>query len=201
VWLETFQGSHEQPVQIAAVERRIAELAAKFNIRKIRIESWQGIQAAQSLAAIGLPAELYAPTAKKHAEEWPVLVQQLTARTVELPKHARLREELLNLVVEVGPHGVRVIDRGKVHQDHAVAVRGVVAMLASAPTVDGFGFLEFAAARVAAARAEGPRRTHAECVTDGRIAISVTGRCKGCGERVAAGDVEADDDNPWMAAI
>jgi hypothetical protein len=57
-----------------------------------------------------------------------------------LPPHARLREELLNLVVEVGPQGVRVIDRGQVHQDHAVALRGVVASLA----VQGGGlFLEY----------------------------------------------------------
>jgi hypothetical protein len=87
------------------------------------------VSAAQSLEALGLPVELYAPTAKKHADEWPVLVQQLAARSLVLPPHARLREELLNLVVEVGPLGVRIIDRGKVHQDHAVAVRGVVAML------------------------------------------------------------------------
>src|SRR5439155_7694995 len=36
---------------------------------------------------------------------------------------------LLNLVYEVGPSGIKVIDKGKVHQDHAVAVRGVVASL------------------------------------------------------------------------
>src|SRR5262249_28950585 len=47
-----------------------------------------------------------------------------------LPPHAQLREELLNLVYEVGPTGVRVIDKGSVHQDHAVAVRGVVAAFA-----------------------------------------------------------------------
>ena len=47
--------------------------------------------------------------------------------------HARLREELLNLVYEVGAQGVRVIDRGRVHQDHAVAVRGVLAMLQPRP--------------------------------------------------------------------
>ena len=33
--------------------------------------------------------------------------------------------------LELGPTGVRVLDRGKVHQDHAVAVRGVVAQFAS----------------------------------------------------------------------
>src|SRR5207244_1216433 len=54
------------------------------------------------------------------------------ARTLDLPKHAQLREELLNLVVEMTPQGVRVVDKGKIHQDHAVAVRGVVAMLVAA---------------------------------------------------------------------
>jgi hypothetical protein len=50
-----------------------------------------------------------------------------------LPPHARLREELLNLV--------RVVDRGQVHQDHCVAIRGVVASFAR--PVDGFlGYLQ-----------------------------------------------------------
>ena len=43
--------------------------------------------------------------------------------------HARLREELLNFTVEAGPSGPKVNDRGRVHQDHAVALRGVVASL------------------------------------------------------------------------
>ncbi len=38
--------------------------------------------------------------------------------------------QLLNLVVEVDPQGVRVIDRGRVHQHH-VAVRGMCASLAA----------------------------------------------------------------------
>ena len=40
-------------------------------------------------------------------------------------------QQKARLVYEVGPAGVKVIDRGKVHQDHAVAVRGAVAMLAA----------------------------------------------------------------------
>ncbi len=58
-----------------------------------------------------------------------MLAQRLSSRTLVLPPHARLREELLNLVYEVGPSGVKVVDKGKIHQDHAVVVRGVVAML------------------------------------------------------------------------
>jgi hypothetical protein len=36
---------------------------------------------------------------------------------------------LLNLTYEMGPAGVRVIDRGTIHQDHAVVVRGIAAGL------------------------------------------------------------------------
>ena len=128
--LITFQGSREEPVQLATVEAALKELARKFNLTRSRIESWQGLAATQSLQRAGLNAELFPPTLKAHSEEWPVLAQRLAARTLGLPPHGRLREELLNLVYEVGPEGVRVIDKGKVHQDHAVAVRGVVASLA-----------------------------------------------------------------------
>jgi phage terminase large subunit-like protein len=128
--LTTFQGSRETPVQLKTVEATIVDLASKFSLTTIRIESWQGLAASQSLAALGLPVELFTPTAKAHAEEWPLLAQALTARRLVLFPHARLREELLNLVYAVGPTGVKVSDRGKIHQDHAVAVRGVVASLA-----------------------------------------------------------------------
>ena len=134
--LLTFQGSREEPVQIATVEQAIRDLAGRFHLPKVRVESWQGIGAVQSLQRAGLNVELYTPTAKSHAEEWPVLAQRLASRTLVLPPHARLREELLNLVVELGPAGVRVIDRGQVHQDHAVAVRGVVASFSARE--DGF---------------------------------------------------------------
>jgi Terminase large subunit, ATPase domain len=127
--LITFQGSREQPVQLRAVEEAIAELCRTFPMARVRVESWQGVSAVQNLQRRGLPVKLFAPTAKAHAEEWPVLAQRLATGTIALPPHARLREELLNLVVEMGPTGVKVVDRGKVHQDHAVAVRGVVAQL------------------------------------------------------------------------
>jgi hypothetical protein len=128
--LRTFQGSRDQPVQIVVVEETLRDLARRFNLTRIRVESWQGLSAVQSLQRAGLPVELFAPTAKAHADEWPVLAQRLASRTLVLFPHARLREELLGLVVELGAAGVRVIDRGQVHQDHAVAVRGVVASFA-----------------------------------------------------------------------
>ena len=111
-----------------AVPRRpqIAEISGVF---RLRVESWQGAGIAESLQRLGLPVELYTPTQKSNQDEWPILAQRLANGTLALPPHARLREELLNLVCEVGPTGARVVDRGRVHQDHAVAVRGVCASL------------------------------------------------------------------------
>jgi hypothetical protein len=114
---------------MTAVETAIRDLARRFPPDRIWIESWQGLSAAQSLKRLGLPVELFTPTAKSNSEQWPVLAQRLSSGTIVLPPHVRLREELLNLVYEVGPSGVKVIDRGRIHQDHAVAVRGVCAML------------------------------------------------------------------------
>jgi len=127
--LDTLQGSREAPVQIAAVEARIRDLASRFRLVRCRIESWQGLALAQSLAGLG--AELFTPTQRSNAEEWPLLAHHLAAGTLVLFPHARLREELLNLSYELGPMGVRVLDRRAVHQDHAVAVRGVVASLSA----------------------------------------------------------------------
>ena len=100
--------------------------------------------------------ELFHPTAKQHAEEWPVLAQRLASGSLVLFPHVRLREELLNLFYEVGPQGVKVIDRGKVHQDHAVTVRGVVAMLAQRARVPQVTMKQARAAALANADLRGP---------------------------------------------
>jgi hypothetical protein len=134
--LVTLNGSRVRPVQLAEVEAAVHDLSRRFRVRRWRIESWQGVAAVQSLQRLGLSVELFAPTAKAHAEEWPILAQRLSSRTLVLPKHDRLREELLNLSVDLGPRGVRVVDKGKVHQDHAVAVRGVVVALTTGHRVD-----------------------------------------------------------------
>ena len=135
--LVTFQGDRENPVKLSEVERAIRNLAETFTPKGIRVESWQGMASVERLQSLGLPVELFTPTAKTNAEEWPLLAQRLSARSVVLYPHARLREELLNLTYEVGPSGIRVIDRGKIHQDHAVAVRGVVAQVAKEPQATG----------------------------------------------------------------
>jgi hypothetical protein len=129
--LDTLRGDHAHPVDMLRVEELLRERARQFRPSKIRIESWQGISIAQALQRRGgLPIELFTPTAKTNAEEWPLLAQALATRQLVLFPHAQLRDELLNLKYEVGPTGAKVTDKGQIHQDHAVAVRGVVATLA-----------------------------------------------------------------------
>jgi hypothetical protein len=89
-----------------------------------------GAALVQTLAARGFPAEEFRPTASALSAEWTTLGHCLASRRLVLPVHARLREELLGLVVEVGPSGPRVTDRGSAHQDHAVTVRMLAARLA-----------------------------------------------------------------------
>jgi hypothetical protein len=64
--LVTYQGSREEPLQLATVEQALRNLAAKFHLTRIRIESWQGLSAVQSLTRAGLNCEFFAPTAKAH---------------------------------------------------------------------------------------------------------------------------------------
>jgi hypothetical protein len=101
----------------------------------ISVESWEGLAPAQHLQRLGLPVEIFSKTSKSNADEWPHLAHLLAERRIILPTHARLREELLNLVYDVGPRGIKVTDWGTIHQDHAVVVRGIAAMLALTPDV------------------------------------------------------------------
>ena len=127
--LVTLQGDRENPVLLSAVDSHDPPGLPGLPHHPGRIESWQGVASAQRLASQGFPVEVFAPTAKAHSEEWPLLAQALSNRTLVLPRHERLREELSGLVYEVTPTGVRVSDRGAVHQDHATVVRMIVAML------------------------------------------------------------------------
>jgi hypothetical protein len=129
--LETFQGSQRRPVQLDAVEACVLDLSRRFKLTKVKVESWQGAATVQRLQQLDLPVELYVPTPKSQAEEWPLLAHAIAEGRLLLYPHARLREELLGLTVDVGPGGAKVVDRGKVHQDHATVVRMLVAMLAA----------------------------------------------------------------------
>jgi len=127
--LITHQGSRRRPVDLGRLRAELRSIAEVWNAR-IRIESWQGETVAQDLARGGVRADIRTPTSSSQAELRNTLAAALGNHQVALPQHDRLREELLDLRVELRAGGdIRVTDRGRVHQDHAVAVAGVVEMV------------------------------------------------------------------------
>lgn len=132
--LETFKGTQAHPVQFAAVESKIVELAESLNVKTARIESPQGIAMAQRLNVTGLQAEVLHPTAKSNQEDWGALYTVLKNGTIDLPNDARLRQQLLTLTIQTTQNGWKVVDVPSIHNDRARAVAGVVRMLrAEAP--------------------------------------------------------------------
>ena len=129
--IRTFRGSKQRPVRISTLRECLVDLAQRFpGLNRIFVESWQGVALAEELTRLSLPVEVLHPTPKLLQDQWGLFAQALAAGQFVCFPHADLRTELLNLSVEVGPQGARVVDRGQVHQDHAVACRGVVAALA-----------------------------------------------------------------------
>lgn len=126
IWLEAFKGSQSKPVQFAAVENRIVELAEKLHIKRARIESPQGVALSQSLNLRGVATEVLHPTAKSNQENWGALYTGLKNGTVELPNDAKLRQQLLTLTIRSNQSGWKVEDVPSIHNDRAVAVAGAV---------------------------------------------------------------------------
>ena len=97
---------------MAALEQVITDLATAYApVSMIRIESWQGIAPTQRLTALGLPWISSPPRPSCTPKNGPCWPQHLATRSLRLPQHPRLREELLGLSYDVGPMGVRVTDR------------------------------------------------------------------------------------------
>ena len=123
-------GAERRAKPVASLQEVLETIAAREQAAKAEpAQPPAGTESVVEPGRCGPPVELLTPTPKTNAEEWPQLAPRLAAATLVLFPHSRLREELLNLTVEVGPSGARVADRGRVHQDHAVAVRGLCASL------------------------------------------------------------------------
>lgn len=124
IHLETFRGSQSHPVEFAAVEDRIAQLAECLNIKRARIESPQGVALSQALNLRGVATDVLHPTAKSNQENWGALYTALKNGSIQLPNDAKLRQQLLTLTIRTSQSGWKVEDVPSIHNDRAVAVAG-----------------------------------------------------------------------------
>ena len=136
--METWQGSHQAPVEFGAIQSRLKELCARFHVIKLIIEAPQGYSMAQQLALSKVNTEILSPTAKSNQEHWGELITALKNGTISLPDDARLRRQLLTLTIETGPTGWKVIDVPSIHNDRAVAVAGCLAAIGKNQPLDVF---------------------------------------------------------------
>lgn len=124
--LDIFQGSQAHPVKFDAVEKKLAELAERLHIRRMVIESPQGVAMAQRLSIQGVNTQVLYPTAKSNQEHWGALYTALKSGLVMLPDDAKLRRQLLTLTIKNTPTGWKLEDVPSIHQDRARAIAGAV---------------------------------------------------------------------------
>ena len=129
--LESFQGSQSNPVKFSAVQMCIEELVQRLNVKRIEIESPQGMFLAENLRLPDVDVNVLHPTAKSNRERWGALYTHLKNGSVRLPNDAKLRRQLLTLTIKESARGWKVIDIPSIHNDRAVAVAGAL-FLASA---------------------------------------------------------------------
>jgi hypothetical protein len=115
-----------QRVRIESVEHYLLDAFQRYNLRRIRIESFQGLALEQALENKGLPVEFHQPTAQSMSLLWNTLQSLLTNHKLRLyrigPGAKELAQELEGMVTEVTAQGVKV--RGSPHPDVAVSVGG-----------------------------------------------------------------------------
>jgi hypothetical protein len=126
IYLRGIRGSRARPVSLPLVERKLEELVGQYGVRRLVIESPQGVAMAQSLNMRGVQAEVLHPTAKSNSARWGALYAALKAGQIRLPRDKLLRRQLLTLTIKESLTGWRVIDVPSIHQDRAVAVAGAL---------------------------------------------------------------------------
>jgi hypothetical protein len=131
--LTGFRGSQSSPVRLSAVEELLAGWVDTLGVRRIEIESPQGVQMTQSLKARDIYTDVLHPTAKSNQARWGALYMALKNGSVRLPNDSKLRRQLLTLTIKESVTGWRVVDVPSIHNDRAVAVAGALFMAKSPP--------------------------------------------------------------------
>jgi len=124
VHLKGIRGTRQDPVSLPGVQAYLEELVSKYGLKRIEIESPQGVGMVQSLSLRGVSAKVVYPTSKSNSERWGALYSALKQGKIKLPRDKILRRQLLTLTIKESLTGWRVIDQPSIHQDRAVACAG-----------------------------------------------------------------------------
>ncbi len=125
--MDVFSPSKGKDVDFEAVETVLRTRISQFNIRRLEIESPQGVALSQKIerSIPGCNVTILHPTAKSNQERWGGLYNGLRDGLIWLPKDEKLRRQLLQLTILAGPTGWKVVEADrKLHQDRAYTCGG-----------------------------------------------------------------------------
>jgi hypothetical protein len=130
--IATWQGTRENPVEIAEVEKWVIDTAHEFRSARIILDPHQGVGTLQTLRAHGFSADEYPFTATSTGRLAASLFNAIRDRAVLLPDDASLLDELATVRLrESSPNVYRLDhDAGK-HDDQAIALALAVHTLLS----------------------------------------------------------------------
>jgi hypothetical protein len=120
--LQVWQGSREEPVEIASVERALVDLRRRHPRLRVLADPWQLKSSIQRLSAAGVSIEEHAFAPSAIAKLSSLLYEVISGATLRVFDDQQLEEEMLGLQVVQSPSGWRFDHRAQGYSDRAVAL-------------------------------------------------------------------------------
>jgi phage terminase large subunit-like protein len=119
--LVVMEGSRGNEVQLSVVEEAVADLSARYNRARVRLDPWQGIGLAQRLRPRGVPVEEWSYSDRRYAAGAATLFTLLRDRLLHLYDHPLLLEEMATVrMKEAGSSGLLRMDHDSSGHDDMV---------------------------------------------------------------------------------
>jgi phage terminase large subunit-like protein len=120
--LIVWQGSREEPVQIASVERALVDLKRRHPRLHVTADPWQLKASIQRLSSAGISIEEFAFAPASISKLSALLYETISGATLRVFDDRQLEEEILGLQVVQRPSGWRFDHRAQGYSDRAVAL-------------------------------------------------------------------------------
>jgi phage terminase large subunit-like protein len=120
--LLVWEGSRDDPVEIAAVERAVADAHRRFPGLRVLADPWQAEGSVQKLRRVGLRVETFAFSSRSIAGLSRTLYETVSDATLRVFEDEGLEQEILGLQVRETPDGWRFDHRAGGYSDRVVAL-------------------------------------------------------------------------------
>ena len=120
--LLVFEGSREDPVEIAAVERAVLDANRRFGGLQVLADPWQAEGSVQKLKRAGVRVSTFTFSSRSIAGLSRVLYESISEASLRVFQDEALEEEILGLQVRETPDGWKFDHRASGYSDRAVAL-------------------------------------------------------------------------------